>query len=403
MSGFTLPTSLKGPRGVTPPLILNDMLGRVLVSNPETLFDSKFLYDKRPVQWTEALTGSATSVHQTGVGSILMSVTGGTDSATRQSRVRRPYQPGKSQLILNTLYAPQEANVTKRVGLFTATNGLFIQVESDDIKFVVRSNGSVTESYSQVNWNYDKMDGTGPSQFTLDMTAVQMFFVHFGWLGSGTVEFGFVINGIVCVCHKSHHGNNSLYTSAYLGVPNLPIRYEIVSSGGSGTLKQICSSVVAEGGTEITGTTRAVDNGGVGVTLPGTDNHQLIVAVRLNPLYLGATINSLTMSGLTKDAKVVRFLLALNPTISGSLTWNSLPGSVIQYAVGTGNTNGISAVGYVLKSVYVYDTGQVQEYLSPRTGIGSAVDGTPDVLALTAVSPQGGADVLGSIGFEEIV
>jgi hypothetical protein len=79
------------------------------------------------------------------------------------------------------------------------------------------------------------------------------------WLGVGTVRIGFVIDGNFHVCHRFNHAN--LIASTYITTASLPIRYEITNTGattGASTLKQICSSVLSEGGYELRGSQQAV-------------------------------------------------------------------------------------------------------------------------------------------------
>ena len=42
---------------------------------------------------------------------------------------------------------------------------------------------------SQSQWNLDKMDGTGPSGYNLDLSKMQMFFIDYAWYGAGTVRW----------------------------------------------------------------------------------------------------------------------------------------------------------------------------------------------------------------------
>jgi hypothetical protein len=112
------------------------------------------------------------------------------------------------------------------------------------------------------------MDGTGPSGITLDLTKAQILFTDLEWLGVGTVRIGFVINGIFYTCHKFHHAN--LIDSTYITTASLPARYEITNTSatiGASTLKQICSTVISEGGYELRGLQQAI---GTPITTPKT-------------------------------------------------------------------------------------------------------------------------------------
>lgn len=71
--------------------VLYDAFGRLRVSEPHTLFESKQLYDKAPMFWDEQLTGGATSVHYPVDAETLMSVGTTGDKAIRQTFARFNY------------------------------------------------------------------------------------------------------------------------------------------------------------------------------------------------------------------------------------------------------------------------------------------------------------------------
>jgi hypothetical protein len=118
---------------------------------------------------------------------------------------------------------------------------------------VQRSNVTGTIALSnvaQVNWNGDKLLGSGPSGLTLDITKSQILWIDMEWLGVGSVRMGFVINGLFILCHTFHHAN--LVVGAYITTACLPVRYEIQTLNGAApatsNLTQICSTVMSEGG-----------------------------------------------------------------------------------------------------------------------------------------------------------
>jgi hypothetical protein len=80
----------------------------------------------------------------------------------------------------------------------------------------------------QSQWNLDKMDGTGPSGYTLDLSKMQMAYIDYTWYGAGFIRFGFrAVNGDIIYCHKMP--NNNVNTSAYMRSGNLPGRFEVMN------------------------------------------------------------------------------------------------------------------------------------------------------------------------------
>ena len=142
--------------------------------------------------------------------------------------------------VMNT----SKTNLRQRVGYFGSNNGFFLEQNGTTIQFVKRSSvtGSVVDTpITQSNWNIDKLDGTGPSLLTLDLTSPQILFIDLEWLGVGSVRMGFVINGQFIHCHTFHHANsNTAPKGAYMQTACLPIRQEIentAATASNSTLK----------------------------------------------------------------------------------------------------------------------------------------------------------------------
>lgn len=80
----------------------------------------------------------------------------------------------------------------------------------------------------QSSWNIDKMDGTGPSGYSMDLSRMQMFYLDYSWYGAGFIRWGFRgTNGNVMYAHRL--ANNNLNEEAYMRSGNLPARYETVT------------------------------------------------------------------------------------------------------------------------------------------------------------------------------
>jgi hypothetical protein len=250
----------------------NDAFGRLRVSNPTTLFDSSHRYRDNNLWSTLSANGGSVSFNPSqGLMELNVTNTAGA-SAIRETTKVFSYQPGKSLLVMNTfVMASSATNLRQRVGYFGEQNGIYFQLDDGNISTVKRSfvTGSVVDNVvSRSNWNGDKLDGTGSSGIVLDITKAQIFWMDIEWLGVGTVRVGFVINGQFIICHSFHHAN--IIDSTYITTASLPLRYEITNkaaTSGSKTLKQICSTVISEGGYELRGLQQAVS---IPITAPRT-------------------------------------------------------------------------------------------------------------------------------------
>jgi hypothetical protein len=229
-----------------------DAFSRLRTSQSLTLFDSDNR-EKENGKWSN-LTANGTVSHISTENSISLEigqVSG--DKIYRETRRVFPYQPGKSLLVLNTAVfdAPKE-NLRQRMGYFSLKNGIFLENESGINYFSLRSESlDTTLKIPQNDWNGDKCDGTGESGFNLDVAKGNIFWVDIEWLGVGDVRCGFFFNGRAILAHTFENTNN--YTSVYMSDACLPIRYEIENIGSTSSnsiMKQICSSVISEGGYE---------------------------------------------------------------------------------------------------------------------------------------------------------
>jgi len=356
--------------------MLADAFGRIRVAQPLTLFDSSHRYRDNGL-WNTSVTSGGTAVFMPNEGLVDLNVTTASGSQVlRETAKVFSYQPGKSLLVLNTfVMAPSQSKMRQRVGYFGLDNGIYLQLQDDAggdgavLSFVERSlvTGVVTETrISQLGgvygagdtgWNVDKLNGTGPSGVTLDITKAQILFMDIEWLGEGTVRLGFIIDGNFIICHKFHHAN--LITSTYITTASLPLRYEITNIGPTAspsTLKQVCSTVISEGGYELRGAQQAIGTPILTpVTFPVAGTFYPIVGVRLVPTKLDAIVilTAVSLLGLG-NGKNYAWRVIQSAAITGGAWVPVGPDSAVEY-----NLTGTSAAGgRILAQGYVNSSNQ---------------------------------------------
>ena len=309
-----------------------DAFGRLRVSNPVTLFDGQARFAADTAYSYVTATGGTTS-YNTNQSSVNLNVTTSSGStAVAQTYRVFPYQPGKGLLTLQTFtMASATTNLRQRVGYFSAYNGAYLEQGPNGVTFVIRTytSGTVDDSryVAQANWNGDKLDGTGPSGITLDLTKTQILWFDFEWLGVGNVRCGFVINGVYIVCHTFQNANQSTSTKVYMQTAILPLRYEIATTGataGAATLQMICSSVISEGGYEQTSQSYTARPGNNGITIANNTGLTFtpIVSIRVNSSYYGAIIlpDTILFNPTSSGSTGYEVVLIKNATLTGA-TW----------------------------------------------------------------------------------
>ena len=306
----------------------NDAFGRLRVSNPLTLFDSFHRYNDNGKINTYT-NGTASAVANTNAG--LIECTVGTDTGDavyRESTKVFAYQPGKSLQILTTfVMAPGKENLRQRIGYFDTQNGVFLEQEGTTLRFRIRSyvTGSITyESVDQANWNVDPLNGNGISTKVLDITKAQILFFDIEWLGVGSVRCGFVIDGQFVLAHIFNHAN--IVTGTYMTTACLPVRMELENTGPTDSpslYKQICSTVISEGGYALTGTPLSIGHTlNAPYTLASPNTVYPIFSMRLKSNRFGAIVLPKNYSvGLTGNNNF-RFMIIIGGVTTGG-TWVS--------------------------------------------------------------------------------
>lgn len=304
----------------------NDAFGRLRVSNPLTLFDSFHRYnDNGKVSTYTSGTASATQNSNAGLIECTVGTASG-DKVYRESNRVFAYQPGKSLQILTTFcMAPGKTNLRQRIGYFDTDNGVFLEQNGTQLSFRIRSSVTGAIQYETVNqsdWNVDPLDGTGVSTKVLDITKAQILFIDIEWLGVGSVRCGFVINGEFVLAHVFHHAN--LITGTYMTTACLPVRMELENTGitaSSSTYKQICTTVISEGGYALTGRPQSIGhtlNNPYSLTNPNTVYP--VMSMRLKSTRLGGIVLPKNYSvGLTGNNNF-RFLIIQGGVTTGG-TW----------------------------------------------------------------------------------
>jgi len=315
-----------------------------------------------------------------------------------------------------------KANLRQRAGYFGQSNGIYFENDGTTNYFVLRSNTSstVTETrVAQSDWNVDKFDGTGYSSQLggaehangLNVSKTNIFWMDIEWLGVGDVRCGFIVDGKMIPAHIFHNDNRN--TVPYMTTASLPLRLEIKNTGvteSNSTLSQICSTVISEGGYELTGSQQAVQTSvGTPVDLPTAGVYYPIISIRLkttpNRLDAIVILTALSILGITNNAYYNWQVRAAADT-SGGGTWVSAgDNSAVEYKLDGGSVTG----GRILASGF---TGATTQSISPVDILKEALfkfqlernslTGTPYELTLVVAASSNGADIYGSMDWEEI-
>jgi hypothetical protein len=358
--------------------VATDAFGRQRVSETHTLGDYKHLY-AIDFNFLDFTASGATNTFNANRASVTLQTSASISSrAVHQTKMYHNYMPGKSQLILSSVkFGAAQPGVTKRTGYFDDYNGIFFEQDATgSLSFVIRSatngTGSLQENrVYQSNWNVNQINS---GDFVLDITKTQLVWFDFQWLAVGRVRCGVVHQGAFVLCHVFDHSN---YIDApYMSNPNLPVRCEILNSTtATGSMEQICCSVMSEGGYVESGTTWALTSPSLRTITSASSTP--VMAIRLKNSYNGlpnrAFVRMSNLSVFSED-QTVKYRLIKLPQ-SSSLTggsWVSVNNaSTVEYNV-TAVSSSLATERELLNG-FVFAGG---------TGVGNAIAGignTPGV------------------------
>jgi hypothetical protein len=296
--------------------------------------------------------------------------------------------------------ATLKANLTQRVGYFTTDNGVYFEAVGTTLNLVIRSSTTgvvVEERIAQASWN----GNTLLSGIVLDPTLTQIFWCDIEWLGVGNVRAGFVINGQFIVCHTFQHANQPGNTTVYMTTASLNPRYEITNTGstsGNSTMKQICSTVISEGGFTPSTKIGYVTNGTSTTRVSAANTVTSVCSIRLNPAYPDAVVVPAQIDLLLLDVRYGQFQIIENATFTTS--WSNVTGSVVQSSIHSNTITDGTVVYAGLTSSR--DAVEISEDIKKRLQLWRYANGTPSTLTLAVSYTQANSDLLWKLGWEEL-
>lgn len=290
-----------------------------------TLCDHTFKYAIDTTQWgiLTATGGTVTQISAQSAAQLLVTGANGSRAVLRTHEFYR-YQSGKGLVVKMFVIHDDagQANQVRRWGFNSDNDGVFFQLSGTTLQVVRRTStsGSVVDNVvNQSAWNIDKMNGTGPSEMTLNVTKGNIYEIQLQWLGVGVVRW--FVNGYLV--HEMQHAN--LLAVPYMRTAVLPVSFEVMNTGASTAsgFRNVCSSVTVDGGMEAPETTFAAYNA-TDVSVTGTERPLLSIRPKLT--FGGITNRIVVLPSRLFIANIsgrAGFRVVYNPTLTGA-AWTSV-------------------------------------------------------------------------------
>lgn len=384
-----------------------DAFGRLRVSSPHTVLEASFNWDKHPIRWSESTSLGGTVTHNANKASVDLAVTIAINStAIFQSRQYVFYQPGKSQLVsISGNFVATAANVTKRFGYFDADNGVFFQLSGSTLSVVRRTkvSGSVVDNTTaKSSWNLDKLDGTGDSSITIDITKHQIMVIDFQWEGSGRIRYGFNINGNIVYCHEDKSAN--VLDVPWCQTGSLPIRAEIVNAVLTAATMYITScSVICEDKWAPEGILRGMNTGISSINIPSNTAAPLI-SLRKQSAYVKVPIKIVDIAYTGESNLDVILSIVLNGSLTGA-SWANVSGVCQKDQAATAISGGTTIYNQYAhisdKALSLADLTVFREVCNSTLGVDAS--GNSDIISLVVTPIGSSIRSYGSINYRELL
>ena len=395
-----------------------DAFNRLKVSNPFTLFDSQHRYQPNEKWDTFGVTGGSASYefNESAINLIVGTTAG--SKVTRETKRVFPYQPGKSLLSLNTFaFNTPKTGLRQRIGYFGLTggatsgipyNGVYLEQNGLTLSMnLVSGSLNTTTTVYQSDWNGDPFNGTGASGRSLDVSKANIFWMDVEWLGVGDLRTGFFVDGKPVIAHTFH--NDNIHSTTYMTTACLPVRYELenlTGQTGSSQMKQICSTILSEGGYEgFSKRYNITKNGSNPTTLTTQDIQYPMIALRLNSnrldsIIIPSNISVVAEPGTNNKPTTVQYRILLNPTLTGN-TWTTHYNGNVDYNItATAVTGGTDIIGGYISSSGSLDISSINDF---NFQLGRTQLGVSDTFVLTMTPIEDGTNVYCDLSWFEII
>jgi hypothetical protein len=375
-----------------------DAFGRLRVSEPYTLFDSKARYYDHN-EFSNVNTTGGNVVYNANSSTFELNVTAANGSSViRETKRVFPYQPGKSLLVLSTFCMnTPKTNLRQRAGYFTTNNGIYFENDGTYNYLVIRSysSGALVEDRK-------RQDAWDNPFLALQVDRTQIFWTDIEWLGVGSVRCGFVVNGAYVLCHTFHHANVAGNTTTYMTTATLPVRYEITNTAGTtgaSMMRQICATVISEGGYNAFTYSETAGRGTSVLRLSSSGTYYPVVSIRLDSTRLDAIVLPRQVDVLSPTVNYYRWKLMLNPTLTGANWAGHSSSGTVEYDTAATAISG----GTELQAGYV-SSRELSELGADAFAfqLGRTLAGVSDIVTLAMAATSNNADVLAQIGWQEI-
>jgi len=380
-----------------------DAFGRLRISGPNTILelDANGTMDTVRYLATKNVGGGTSGIAANEPSFKLSVGMASGDKAVIATRRKIHYFKSNSQHIYITgRFSAGKTGLRQRYGYFTDTDGLFFQMDGTTFSVVKRSSvgGSVVDTVvNQSSWNKDKLDGTGPSGLTANLTKQFVFTMDFGWLGSLGVRYYMHIGMRKILIHQMDFSGLESQPYMYSGFSSIRCEIENTAITASASdMFMTCAGVQSEGNILHHGVVRSMDTGFSPIPITATE--KVVAGMKIKSSFVNfSSVKAISFSlNPTSGNNQIYYKLIYNPTLVGA-TWASAAEGVVDLLSNTPTSfsgGSILASGFV--DVVKAGSGNL-EFDVTSTGdvwLGADLDSIADSIIIVVRSISGAANLM---------
>lgn len=339
----------------------------------------------------------------TGTGEYRLATTAnGADSATLFSAERGRYQAGFSAVTGLGVRVPALPTGDQIMfwglgdsPLLPNANGLFFGVDATDV-FVSIFRDGVETRVPRTAWNGDRLDGTGPSGLTLDLSDGNVFQIEFTWYGYGPVSFVLIdqrspasISSPLRVHTLRQEGSTSITD------PNLPLCVAVDNGGTAAATEVFLGGRQYSIQGRVNTPQRQTSERLIGATVAGTVIP--LISFQRKVAYSSASLKLAEFEVISDTELVVE--VRFNPSLTGAAFGTPTNTLAAETAVESDTTATALTGGVLVTSTLVAaNTRQSQSVARSVLPANDVPEGaTPGIVTLAAVAPGGGPATVSAI------
>jgi hypothetical protein len=235
----------------------------------------------------------------------------------------------------------------------------------------------------QSQFNMDRLDGTGPSGYNLDIGKMQMIGMQWTWYGAGFIDYMLRgSDGNYVFAHRIR--NSNVNTEAYMRTGNMPVRYEVLNESASSRLANsitaTATTIPLQDATYFPNSSGIVYIDNEMITFNGKSGNNLIGCSRSSPMinFSSGALRTFT-AGNAAVHEINTGVVLISNTISPPVShWGS---------------------AFIEDGRFDEDRGYLFNYAS----VGIPVSTTPATAFLIRLAPSVSNAIIGDLGDRELI